>query len=192
MTTTRPIPPRAFSLVEVVVVVVILAVVAGFAMPRVLNAGGRQVRAAAVSTGDLLSVAARREALTSQQVCVTYDEATHQIVLLSLVTESSEGGSPAFWRVDRLAPAVRLGDAVVAAVEADGAAMDPASFRLEFTPGVRRASYKVSLTDARAKEQWTIELPAHADQAVVGPGSGSGLFDHSIDLDAGGAGSAAW
>ena len=183
---------RAFTLVEVMVVVVILAVIAGFAMPRVLNASGRQARVSAQSLGDLLSIAARREALTSQAVCVSYDETAHRIVLYSLVTASSEGGSPASWQLDRLAPAVPLGNAVVAVVEADGAAMDPRQFRLEFTPGVRRPGYRVTLTDARGKEQWTVELPPHADQAVVGPGAGSGLFDHSIDLDAGGAGSAAW
>jgi hypothetical protein len=156
----------------------------------VLNATGRQVRAAAEATGELLSVAARREALTSQQVCLAYDESGHRLVLLSLTP--SEDRSPGMWRVDRFAVPVSLGDAVVAVVEADGAAMDPRQFRLDFTPGVRRPGYRVTLTDARGKEQWTVELPPHADQAVVGPGAGSGLFDHSIDLDAGGAGSAAW
>jgi prepilin-type N-terminal cleavage/methylation domain-containing protein len=185
--TTRPGRLRGFSLVEVIVVIVILAVVAAAAVPRLTAWSGRHVRAAALAAGDLLSAAARRETLAGQATCVIYDAEGQRLVMLSLVRDENGGAS---WRQDHLAPMATLADVVIESVDADGAAMDPMRLRLDFTPGVRRPSYRLVLRDGQ--ERWAVELPSHADQAVVSAGTGLGLFDQSIDLDANGAGSATW
>ncbi len=181
-----------FSLVEVMVVIVILGVLAALVVPRVMTMGGRRAEVAALALGDLLSVAARREALTSQPVSVGYDSERNRVTLLALVTESSEAGARAAWREDRLAPPVQLGESVVASVEADGASMNTKNWRIEFSPGVRRPALGITVTDAKGVDRWRVELPAIADQAIVSRGEGKGMLGESIDLDAGGAGSTAW
>jgi hypothetical protein len=183
---------RAFSTVEVIVVVVLIALLAVVTVPRLASMTGRQVRASAESLGDLLSMAARRESLSSQQVSVEYNETNHSIVLMALVPETMEGGSAAMWRVDRLAPPVSLGDSVISMVVADGATLDPRRWRVEFTPGVRRPAVAIALTGGNGKETWRVELPSLADHAVVNAGSEARVIEGAVDLDATGAGSAPW
>jgi prepilin-type N-terminal cleavage/methylation domain-containing protein len=185
-------PRRAFSIIEVIVVVVLIALLATVIVPRLGAMTGRHVWASAEQVGDLLSMAARRESLSSQQVSVEYNEANHSIVLMALVPDTMEGGSPSMWRTDRFFPPVSLGDTVISVVEIDGAALDPRSWRIEFTPGVRRPAVTIGLTDEDGKETWRVELPSLADHAVVNAGSAARLIEGAVDLDATGAGSSPW
>jgi prepilin-type N-terminal cleavage/methylation domain-containing protein len=182
---------RAFSLVEVIVVIVIMGVLAAVTIPRITGMAGRRVRATAESLADLLATAARRESLTSQQSIVGYRKDLHAISLSVLVATEGESSS-AMWVEDRLAPSVNLGEAVIQAVEADGGAMDPMEWSFDFLPGVRRPGLAIVLSDPANRERWRVELPSGAAHAVVSQAEFSGLLDQSIDLDAAGAGSAAW
>jgi prepilin-type N-terminal cleavage/methylation domain-containing protein len=182
---------RAFTIIEVIVVVVIMGVLAAVTIPRIGGMAGRRVRATAEAVADLLATAARRESLTSQQSVVTYSKELHTISLRMLVPDAADS-SVAVWQEDRLAPPIDLGESVVQAVEADGGAMDPGLWSFEFLPGVRRPGLAIVLSDLGNRERWRVELPSGAAQAVVSQAEYSGLLDQSIDLDAAGAGSAAW
>jgi prepilin-type N-terminal cleavage/methylation domain-containing protein len=183
---------RAFTIIEVIVVVVILAIMALAIAPRLAAMGGREVRASAMAVGDLVSVAARRDELTSQHVAIEFDAAQAQIRLLTMSSEVGDGSQEPAWVPDRIIPPVPLGDTRVTAASVDGVTLDPKGWRVEFAQGVRRPSLVLMLGDATGKESWRVELPSSAAHAVVSSGGDPGLSDQSVDLDAGGGGTAPW
>jgi prepilin-type N-terminal cleavage/methylation domain-containing protein len=185
--------PRAFTLIEVLVVVVILVVLAGALVPRLASMGGREVRASAVAVGDLVSVAARRDALTSQRVALQFDADSGSLALMTMQTSSRDTGAPMTpeWHQDRLMPRVQLGDTIMQA-STDGVALDAKGWRVEFPQGGRRPALAIVLSDGAGKEHWRVDLPSIAAHAVVSSGNAQGMSDQTVDLDATGGGTAPW
>src|SRR4051812_37381853 len=181
---------RGFTMIEVIVVVVILAVLAGAMAPRLLSMTGREVRASAQAAGDLFSVAARRDVLTSQRVAVDYD-ADHSRIRLMTLAPSATSTAPE-WHEDVLMPAVNLGNTQVLAASIDGVPMDPKLWRVEFPQGSRRPVVELTFANSKGKDCWTVTLPSTSDTATVQAGEVRVQADSSIDLDASGAGSVAW
>lgn len=176
-------------------VVIILAVLAGAIGPRLAAMGGREVRASALEVGDLVSVAARRDALTSQRVALEFEGDRGRLVLLTMDGGSSADGSarpPGEWREDTLIPAVTLGNARITDALTDGVALDPRGWRVEFPQGARRPALELILSDVKGKEHWRVELPSSAAHAAVSPGNALGMNDQSVDLDATGGGTTPW
>jgi hypothetical protein len=176
----------------VIVVVVILVVLAAAIGPRLAAMGGREVRASALAVGDLVSVAARRDALTSQRVALEFDANTSRLVLMTM--EGPGNGAPpaaADWREDRLMPRVDLGGTKLEAL-ADGVSLGAKGWRVEFPQGSRRPSLEFLLSDAKGKEHWRVDLPSSAAHAAVSPGNALGMSDQSVDLDASGGGTTPW
>jgi len=179
----------AFTLIEVIVVVVLLAVVAALAVPRLAGFGGGRGRVAGEALGELLSVAARRDELTSQRIALDGDAA--RVRLLALVVP--DAGGPPEWRSDVLIPDVELGGAVVTGVAADGVELDPKRWRVEFPQTSRRPSMRVLVAEASSRETWRVEMASSGSRAtVVREGSGASAADGSIDLDLAGRGDQAW
>ena len=166
-------------------VVVILVVLAGAIGPRLAAMGGREVRASALSVGDLVSVAARRDALTSQRVALEYDGERSRFVLMTV-----DAASPGVWREDKLMPPLDLGDTRLEA-SVDGVGLDAKGWRVEFPQGSRRPALQILLSDAKNKEHWRVELPSSAAHAAVSAGNSLGMSDQAVDLDAGG-GTSPW
>jgi type II secretory pathway pseudopilin PulG len=179
-----------FSVIEVIVVVVLLTVIAGVMAPRLSAFMGRQVRADAQAAGDLLSVAARRDVLTSQQIAVEFDAKTSRLRLMTLRIDADGGGE---WVEDSLAPPVRFNEAVLEAMSVDGVAMDPTAWRVEFPQGSRRPSLDLKLAAPKGSERWRVALPTGAAQAIVRSGEDPiAVVDGTIDLDDAGQGTSTW
>jgi prepilin-type N-terminal cleavage/methylation domain-containing protein len=184
---------RAFTIVELIVVVVILAVLAAAIGPRLAAMGGREVRASAMEVGDLVSVAARRDALTSQRVAIEFEGDKSRLVLMTMDVAPSGGGSPvAEWREDKLIPPVLLGNTKITDASTDGVALDARGWRVEFPQGGRRPALALILSDPKGKEHWRVELPSSAAHAAISPGNALGMSDQAVDLDAGGGGTSPW
>jgi type II secretory pathway pseudopilin PulG len=176
----------------VIVVVVILVVLAAAVGPRLAAMGGREVKASALAVGDLVSVAARRDALTSQRVALEYDAEAARLVLMTMETRGGDASaSVADWREDRLMPRVELGGTKLEAL-ADGVSLAAKGWRVEFPQGSRRPSLEILLSDAKGKEHWRVELPSSAAHAAVSAGNALGLSDQAVDLDAAGGGTSPW
>ena len=175
-----------FSIVEIIVVLVIMAVLAAAVVPRLAAMSGRQTRADAETVAELLSIAARRDELTSQRVALDYDADRSSLRLLTRRTDSGE------WRQDPLAPDAQLNGSVVESVESEGVELDSRHFRIEFPQGSRRPSLSLVLTDDRKRESWRVSLSAGASRAALAPASSRVLPDGSIDLDAAGKAEEAW
>lgn len=182
---------RAFSIVEIIVVVVILGVLIGAMAPRLVALTGREAEGAAGRVADLLSAAARRDLLTHQRLAIEFDGSAARMRLLVL----SEDGET--WREDRLTPAVNLGEVKVSRAMADSAALDPANWRVEFPQDQPRPALVIGLASARGSEAYRVELPARAARAVVRSGENPSArelaeLDGVVDLDAKGMGEQAW
>lgn len=181
---------RAFTLVELVVVIVILAVVAGVAAPRLLGSRGRAAQNEAREVAALLSVAAHRSALGGGRLAVEYSGGDRALTLLRL--GSAEEG----WVPDSLSTPVRLANARIAAAAADGAALPSGGWRVEFPTNDRRPDLLLivqSATGVRPARVWTVGLPSFAAAAGIEEGDrpASG-WPVSFDLDAEGVGDQRW
>jgi prepilin-type N-terminal cleavage/methylation domain-containing protein len=188
----RTNPRTAFTIVEVIVVVVILVILAAAVGPRLAAMGGREVRASAMEVGELVSVAARRDALTSQRVAIEFEGDKGRLVLMTVDAAPAGGGAVAQWREDRLIPPVMLGKTKIADALMDGVSLDARGWRVEFPQGGRRPALELILSDAKGKEHWRVELPSSAAQAAIAPGNALGMSDQAIDLDASGGGTSPW
>lgn len=193
---------RGFTLIELVLVIVILAVLAGAIAPRVLswNARGDETGVAAVA--ELLSVAARREMLTGQRLALDYDGEGGRLRLLTQRLSDGTGGRPVApaWRDDPLAPAVQLDNIRVLSAAADGVELSSRRWRIEFIPATVRPSIVLLLGDESGASNragaWIVELPPAAARAMVTERHASGraapVQGASIDLDALGAAEDPW
>lgn len=183
----RGVAGRAFSIIEIIVVVVLIGVLATMVVPRIAVFMGRSTQAAAQRAAGVLSAAARRDALTSQRVAVEFD-AEAGVLRMVVLTEDGEA-----WVRDPLTPAESLGQTRVEQASADSALLE-GSWRVEFSQSQLRPALSLLLTDARGNDPYRVELGARAARAVVSPGRGIGgaELDGAIDLDATGRETQAW
>lgn len=177
---------RGFSIVEIIVVLVILSVLAAAVVPRLAAMSGRQARADAEAIVELLSIAARRDDLTSQRVALDFDAERASVRLLTRRADATE------WRQDPLAPDASLRGSFVESVESEGVDLDSRHWRIEFPQASRRPGLSLVVTDDRKQQSWRISLPSGATRAVMAPASSLAAPDGSIDLDAMGKAEEPW
>jgi type II secretory pathway pseudopilin PulG len=177
-------------MIEVIVVVVIIAVLAGVMVPRVVSSSGREARRSAEATAEVLSAAARRDSISSQRVAIDFDADLSTLRLVKLGTNAR--GEEA-WVDDPLAPRAEMGSAVMTSASMDAVALDAASrFRVEFPVMGRRPDLTLVIEDSRRREVYRVVLSSSAVRArVIMPGQS---LDASavVDLDAMGKGEQAW
>jgi Tfp pilus assembly protein FimT len=167
---------RAFTVVEILVVIVLLAAVAGLVAPRLTNTSSRRVTAAAESAAETLSALARRDAMRT-----------------SVLQRDARTGDVT-WKVDPLLPDADLLDARVVAVTSDGAEVGVDAMRIEFDQYQPRPALRVVLSDAKGGNLVTVDLPASSLQAsvVYGDMREQAGGSRSIDLDDEGKERQAW
>lgn len=181
------LPRRAFSLVELVVVIVLLAIAAAVVLPRMVSGSGREVRSRADAIASLLSTAARRDSLTSQRVGVEYslEDAQLRVVVLT----SGERGS--VWSRDPLTPPVSLGITRVIEATSNGVPLPEEGWRIELAQSGIRPSIQVMVGASPDQDVYRVVLAPGAIEAVIYQGSAA-LPDETIDLDAAGGEDSAW
>ncbi len=183
---------HGFSIVELIVVIVLLGIIGTVVAPRLSSLGGKQARADAQALAELLSIAARRDDLTSQPVAIEFDAERETVDMLTFAPPPSNDG-PAVWRSDRLAPAAELRGTVIVSAQADGNELDARRWRIEFSQNSRRPSLFILLRDPLHGDEWHVELAAGSTRATIAPGDApAGLSDGAIDLDAAGRSEEAW
>lgn len=181
---------RAFTLVELIVVILLIALAAGLAAPRLFGGEGRRVAARAEAAAEVLSAAARRDALLSRPVAIAFNREDGVLRVLSL-TADDRGRMD--WRDDAMMPRADLSEVTLAEIRADGAALDPVQFRLVFDQFEPRPALRLVLTDADGENTRVVELAPTAGQAVVvGAGAEESTLSVAQDLDALGKEEEAW
>jgi prepilin-type N-terminal cleavage/methylation domain-containing protein len=178
---------RAFTLVEVLVVVVILVLLATMMVPRLLTNDIRIYRATCEEVADMLMMFAQRDALSQQPVGLFYDESAHQIqVRLYDIDPESNDPTPE-WRRDRFIRPVQLPDFVeLLEVREDHAIVDIRQWPLTSRPGQHRPWIEIVL-GGPDDEMTSISLAPHEVSPLVYSHSEQPpLIATPIDLNAAG------
>jgi prepilin-type N-terminal cleavage/methylation domain-containing protein len=186
---------RAFTLIELVVVLIILGIVSGIIAPRLLSGSSRAAEADVRKVAELVSAAGRRDTMTSQQIAIDYDGTEFSLLVLRMPSaiDAARGVLPQ-WTRDQLSMPVQLQDAVLNSVLIDGAELDPSRFRIEFLQRGQRPGVAMLFGQVRGAATWTVSLPAGTFRAQVfgGEDRDAGLDVTSIDLDLAGKGEEPW
>ncbi|HRJ50608.1 MAG TPA: type II secretion system protein, partial [Phycisphaerales bacterium] len=125
-TTPSPAARRAglrtgFTLVELIVALVILAILSGVVIPRLASGSSRTAEAEVRRAAELISAAGRRDTLTSQQLAVDFDGTTFTLMIFRRPSPADAAkGLTAEWLRDAMTMPVELKDARVVAAVSDG------------------------------------------------------------------------
>jgi prepilin-type N-terminal cleavage/methylation domain-containing protein len=141
---------RAFTLIELIVVVVLLGVVAGLAAPRLMSNASRRAESNMREIADVLGIAARRDASgggsagESQRLAFDGEKKTFALqVRRARVNGRGETEDAGVWRNDPLSPVVNLEYVKVSRVVIDGVAADDRAWTLDFVPGQVRPTVEM-------------------------------------------------
>ena len=99
---------RGFTLMEIIIVVLIIALFAGMIIPRMSGLGKRTEQLVADKIGDLLSAFGYRDSIASGSTAIEYSESDRTLVLLTLKTDPIDPDEPPVWSRDYLAPTVKI------------------------------------------------------------------------------------
>jgi prepilin-type N-terminal cleavage/methylation domain-containing protein len=186
---------RAFSLIEVVVVCVILGILAGVAVPRFINMDGRRAEANVREFAELVSSAAARDQLTGQAVALDYDASTRRLRLYVPDTRVDSRGNQVRsgdWIPDPLSRGVELEEATVVSATQDFAELDSVRWRLTFPRGEPRPRLVVILAQDGGDRRWAVVLTPTGTRAQVMDPELATQDQDSVDLDATGKSTSAW
>lgn len=205
-----PRPPRAFTLVELIVVITILGVLSGLVVPRFISNDRRRAEAEVRAVAGLLTLVAQRDALGNHQMALDFEALRSSIKLDTRrrlgPTDHRSASSAALgeWRPDPLLSEVALSSAELVEVRFDGKPADDRSWRIELAPGgsgVPRPLIELVIaqrtTRGKPQNAWLVELlPSSPEAAVVTAdprtGFAIGRASGSIDLDKLGRSDVAW
>jgi prepilin-type N-terminal cleavage/methylation domain-containing protein len=189
MRVARKIP--GFTLIELVVAIIVVAILAGVILPRLLSTGEREARAEAEAVASLLGAAARRAALTTQPIAIDYADGQFRVMMLRAKDTESFTPDNMVWVPEMLLPTLQLSTLSLVSATQDTAALSPRSWRVELGGDVR-PELLVNLEDPR-RRLWTILLSPDAEGALLMDDrqliGGAGQI---VDLDRAGRGMAAW
>lgn len=207
----RPSDRSAFTLVEIIVVIIILGVMAGLILPHAFGNSGRRVEVEARTVQHLLSMAAERDTLSIEPQAIEYDDAASELRLLVRRTGAaftSGSGKPSSddWHPDPMSLPVVFTSARLAQAWSDGRPLPRSRWRVIFSQDQARPNLVLQIeprdaaSDGRSDDSggaWQVTLAPEATAAArtaVQRGQGLSAFagSRSIDLDAAGKGEKPW
>ncbi|GMV25631.1 MAG: hypothetical protein AMXMBFR58_16620 [Phycisphaerae bacterium] len=186
---------RAFTLVELIVVLVILAIMAGVIAPRLASGASRAAESEVHKAAELISAAGRRDTLTSQQLAIDHDGQSLRLMKLQMPSAADAArGVPPEWVVDPLALPVEFENARIVSASADGAELNPERFHIEFRQAGQRPSVVIVLAQATGTSSWTVSLTPGAFRARITSGEDrfADMDITSVDLDLAGKAEEPW
>ena len=92
---------HAFTMIEMIVVLVILGIMAAMVVPRMLGNSQREFRLAVDQVADLLTMFAQRQNLGQKPVGIFQDRLQNRMALMVMDTDTGGPGQTADWRMDR-------------------------------------------------------------------------------------------
>ncbi len=163
----RPRRQTAFTLLEIIVVIAILAIVFSMALPRLARQDRRELQLAADHVADLLMMFSQRESLSSRPVGIWHDAQAHTLVLMVLdevEVEGTIGQLRPQWQRDHAVRPVKFPSLVPPEgvyAQSDGEPIDITRWPIATEPGKPRPRVEVSLFDDDGRVK-TVVLPSHA------------------------------
>jgi prepilin-type N-terminal cleavage/methylation domain-containing protein len=197
--TARARAAGGFTLIELILVILLLALFASITAPRLVGTQARRADMEAEAVRSFLSTAAHREATTAEPLAVVYnaETATLSAEVRRLRALPSGGGQELAWRQDALIAPVALSLIELRDAATDTLPLGRKSWRLEFPITEPRPSLRLVLGGRAAlgDRTWTVALPYGAPAASLQQGSAppsSATVPAAIDLDALGQGNQPW
>ncbi|MFG0291684.1 MAG: type II secretion system protein [Phycisphaerales bacterium JB050] len=180
---------RAFTLMEVIVVLIVMAIAMGMIVPRVSTSTHRQSENMVRAVSSMVALCAQRSVAGSEISALVYDAEERTLRVEVLRQERGNyDRTDREWRSDPFAPEVRLETCRVQRVVMDGVSFNQESFRLVFEPGVQRPQVSMTIAEGESEPDgyqrsdqrvWQIDLPSYALRPVV-----SGLSTGAVELGA--------
>jgi len=181
-----PQPRRGFTLLELLVVLVILALLFSMIVPRFAGTERRALQLASDQVADLLTMYAHRATLGQKPVGVGYDPERRTIMLLVIDIDLDRPDEPADWQVDRLVTPVKLPSTVdLLDARADGEPVDLALWPIANRPGKDRPTIEITL-GGRDGETTVVLAPYALAPRQIDPDEVGPAVRMPIDLDAAG------
>lgn len=163
---------HAFTLVELVCAIVLLAILAGVIVPRILSWDSRRTEEQVLAAADLLSSAARRAAFSTQRVAIEFDaaDARLSVVWRKPGDPTSFELTPGTWDPDPLTPPVQLEGLRLVRASAGGLDLNTQGFRAALQDdqaAAGRVSIALMLLDERSGRRWAVRLSPLSERAEV-------------------------
>jgi prepilin-type N-terminal cleavage/methylation domain-containing protein len=193
---------RAFTMVEIIVVIVLISVLAGLVLPRLFNAADKQVGQEARACGLLLSALAQRDATSNEPLALDFNGQTQQLTLMVLMAKN-EGDTPT-WQPAPLSERVSLGVSRITQVTTDsrpvpGATADgTGSWRIEVPATDARPPITLVLTREGSDKGPAFQVDLATGEVTArlrelpSPGATLSSDAQSQDLDRQGSREVAW
>lgn len=200
----------AFTLLELIVVITIIAIIAGVFLPRLTGQSQRAAEAEAAAVQRLITAAAERAAMDGgQRVAIQYETVDDRATLSVVVRNDSDAASTvrsakSDWKQDLLIEPVEFSRMDVTQANLDGRRLDPRRWLAPLGVIQARPSLSILLSprENASPTAYRIELGPDALSAVATPiptGQISptgraplGPPTRAIDLDATGRGDSPW
>lgn len=192
-----PLRP-AFTMIEMIVVVVLIGIIGAMVVPRALRSERRLAERECEDVRRLLSVAAGRSTLSGQGVLVTFDARDKTISVFVLSKVDTSDGAKNAWQRDPLIPAVELQSLTFRRGTADQQGLNASGWSAVFPTAEPRPMLWLVFAPASDPEAmgWQIELmpdetgASKRQMTERSRAAAAGLF--RIDLDATNQGERAW
>lgn len=186
---------RAFTLIELICVILILSVIGGLIVPRISSTDARANEFRARSIAGLFSAVARKDALASEPMRLEYNREERTLELL--VLRKREGERRARWVRDSLLPDADVSQLEPRTLYLDGIAQRPDEWTIEFPQNELRPAITLELqpTDETQRTRlWIVELLPYETKATLRTAGSETdpLRNRLVDLDAVGRGDSPW
>lgn len=190
--TQHPSRARAFTLIELIVVVVILAITAVAVVPKFTGTLRQESSNAVDRVAELMRLFAYRQALGSQQVALWRDGADGRIHLIVKDVDPADPTSAPEWRADRFAAPVALPEGLeLLEIRKDDQRVDPSEWTIASVPGGERPKVEIRLAGHGVDA--TVVLPPGSPSVVrVDADKPEPFARAQIDLDQAGRSREPW
>jgi prepilin-type N-terminal cleavage/methylation domain-containing protein len=182
---------NAFTLVEVILVVLILSLFAGLIIPRIAGITSSKERLVVTSAADLLSAFAYRDSIASGTAAIEYDGTNRNLFLLG-ARGGDSAEEPLTWQRDPLAPVVRFPDSIDIRALADGELLPETNWSITAREDGTRPEVQFEINGKKIEARVSLPTWAQGPYVVESRAFIVPKIPDSIDLDAIGQGRDTW
>ena len=181
-----------FTLLEVIIVVLIMALFAGIIIPRLAGMGRRAEALTVDKVADLLSAFGYRDSIASGTTAIEYSEATGSLTLLAMRRDQGNPEEPSVWSRDLLAPVVTIPTTMTLRAYEDGKLLPDSNWSIITNSDGTRPKIKMELTGKATESSLVLDPWAQGPFVVDELNPEIVLLPDSFDLDAAGQDRVPW